>query len=274
MLMEYRAPTMAEPAEELVDRGDLEAALQAVIADVRATPAAIEPRMALFQLACIMGDWARAAKQLETVAELDPEAAMMARAYGAAIQAETTRQAVFAGVERPVCLGQPPAFVAMLAEALALEARGEDEAALALREQALAAAEPVAGSLNGESFAWVMDADVRLGSVLEVIVQGNYRWLPFASVRELRAEVPKDHKDLVWAPVQITLANGGELPAFVPVRYPGSEASPDPAVRLARITTWEDRPSGQRGLGQRLLATDTGDHALLDLRRLRLSSDG
>jgi type VI secretion system protein ImpE len=265
---------MDDAVEMTLARGDLGAALRAVMDEIRTAPAAVGPRMALFQLACIMGDWPRATKQVETIAELDPEAAMMARVYRTAIQAETTRQAVFAGVERPVCLGQPPAFVAMLAEALALEARGEGAAAFTLREQALTAAEPVSGSLDGESFAWVMDADVRLGPVLEVIVQGSYRWLPFALMREFRAEAPKDHKDLVWAPVQITLANGAELPAFVPVRYPGSETSADPAVRLARLTTWEDRPGGQRGLGQRLLATDTGDHALLDLRRLRLGSDG
>ena len=63
------------------------------------------------------------------------------------------RRAVLEGRERPVCLGEPPAFVAMLAEALALDARGEGEAAAALRRHALAAAEPVEGTLNGAPFA-------------------------------------------------------------------------------------------------------------------------
>jgi type VI secretion system protein ImpE len=240
--------------------------------EVRASPAAIAPRMALFQLAAVVGDWARARKQLDTIARLDPEAAMMAGAYGAAIDAEAMRRAVFAGAERPVCLGEPPAFVAMLAEALALDAQGAGEAASTLRRHALAVAEPVAGTLNGTPFAWVMDADLRLGPALEAVVQGQYRWLPFSAIRELRAEPPKDVKDLIWAAVRVTLANGGELAAFVPVRYPGSEASPDPALRLARATHWQDAAGGQQGLGQRLLATDAADHPFLELRRLCLET--
>lgn len=265
---------MSETTEAALRAGDLDAALRGVMDDVRASPATVGPHMALFQLACVVGDWTRARKQLDTIAELDAEAAVMARVYGSAINAEATRRAVFAGAERPICLGEPPAWVAMLAEALGQDARGEDEAAGVLRQQALEVAEPVAGSLDDTAFAWVMDADVRLGPVLEVVVQGEYRWLPLASVRELRAEAPKDRKDLVWAPVQITLANGGELPALAPVRYPGSEASSDAAVRLARSTVWEDAAGGQRGLGQRLLATDAGDHPFLEVRRLRLGADG
>jgi type VI secretion system protein ImpE len=263
---------MSETVEAALARGDLDAAMRSVMDEVRTAPAALGPRMALFQLAAVAGDWDRARRQLDTIARLDPEAAMMAQAYGAAIDAEATRRAVFAGRERPVCLGEPPAFVAMLAEALLLDAQGEGGAAGALRRQALEAAEPVEGTLNGTPFAWIMDADTRLGPVLEAVVQGQYRWLPFSSMRELRAEPPKDQKDLIWAAVRVTLANGGELPEFVPVRYPGSEASPDAALRLARATAWQDAAGGQRGLGQRLLAADTADHPFLELRRLRLET--
>ena len=78
---------------------------------------------------------------------------------------------------------------------------------------------------------------------------------------------------LVWAAVRVTLANGGELGALVPVRYLGSEASPDAALRLARATVWQDAAGGgQRGLGQRLLATDAADHPFLELRRLCLGA--
>jgi type VI secretion system protein ImpE len=261
-----------EPIEQRWAEGDIAGALAQVMDEVRTAPAATAPRMALFQLACIVGDWQRAKKQLEAIAGLDLEAAMMARAYGALIDAEAVRRAVFAGAERPVCLGEPPAFVAMLAEALTLDAQGEGEAASALRRHALEVAEPVEGILNGTPFAWVMDADLRLGPVLEAVVQGRYRWLPFSSLRELRAEPPKDVKDLIWAAVQVTLANGGELAAFVPVRYPGSETSPDPALRLARATAWQNTAGGQQGLGQRLLATDAVDHPFLELRHLRLGA--
>ena len=105
-------------------RGDLDAAMRVVMDEVRAKPSGLAPRLALFQLAALVGDWPRAGKQLQAVAEIDVEAAPMAQTYVAAIEAEAARRAVFAGTERAVCLGEPPAWVAMLSEALALDARG------------------------------------------------------------------------------------------------------------------------------------------------------
>ncbi len=67
----------------------------------------------------------------------------------------------------------------MLAQALEHDAVGEGAAAAELRRQALELAEPTAGTIDGQAFAWIMDADPRLGPVLEVIVNGTYRWLPF-----------------------------------------------------------------------------------------------
>jgi type VI secretion system protein ImpE len=251
-------------------RGDLDAALGAVMDEVRAKPSALAPRLALFQLAALVGDWSRAAKQLQALAEIDAEAAPMAQTYAAAIEAESVRRAVFAGAERPVCLGEPPAWMAMLSEALALDERGAGTAAGELRERALAEAEAVAGTANGAPFAWIMDADVRLGPILELVVDGRYRWLPLAQLRELRADPPKDHTGLIWARVGLTLRGGGEIAALVPVRYPGSEQVADPQVRLGRLTTWADEPGGQFGSGQRIMATDAGDHPFLELRRIRL----
>lgn len=250
--------------------GDFEAAFRLISAQVRSAPAVVDLRIALFQLAAITGDWPRAKRQLETIAALDPEAMPMARAYGAAIDAEAARGEVFAGRASPICLGAPPAWLAMLCEALRLDAQAAGAAAGELRQRALVEAEAVPGSLDGAPFAWIMDADIRLGPVLELIVEDRYRWLPLAAVRELRADPPQDHTDLVWRKVTVTLVAGGELPAFVPARYPGSETAADPRLRLARLTSWQDGPGGQQGMGQRLLATDSADHAFLDLRHLRL----
>lgn len=266
------AAMTAAPAETALERGDLGAAMRVVMDEVRATPSALAPRLALFQLAALAGEWSRASKQLQAVSELDAEAAPMAQVYAAAIEAEAVRRAVFAGTERPVCLGEPPAWMAMLGEALALDARGAGAAAGELRGRALDEAVAVAGEVDDAPFAWMMDADVRLGPVLELVVDGRYRWLALTQLRELRAEPPKDHKDLVWAPVRLTLVGGGELAALMPVRYPGSEQAVEPRVRLGRLTIWADAAGGQFGSGQRIMATDAGDHPLLEIRRIRLGA--
>ncbi len=238
---------------------------------VRAAPQAVPPRMALFQLACVTGDWKRARTQLDTIVGLDPEAALMAKLYTSLIDAEATRGEVAAGKAKPVTLGEPPAWVAMLAQALEHDAVGEGSAAAELRRQALQLAEPTPGMIDGKAFTWIMDADPRLGPVLEVVVNGQYRWLPFLHLRELRAEAPKDMRDLVWQPAEIVLSNESTVHAFLPVRYPGSESADDDAIRLARATSWIERRNGEQlGQGQRLLATDLGDHALLDIRLLEI----
>jgi type VI secretion system protein ImpE len=251
------------PSKPLSD--DIDTAMAAV----RSSPQAIEPRMALFQLACVVGQWDRARAQLDTMAQLDPEFLLLARIYGRLIDAEATRRRVFAGSEQPVALGEPPAWLAMIAQALQLGARGDAAAARELRERGRQDAGARSGTIGADPFAWIMDADPRLGPTLEVIVEGQYRWLPLDRLEELRAEAPKAMRDLVWQPVALRLTGGNELTAFVPTRYPGSELENIDAVRLAKETRWTEREGEQWGFGQRLLATDLGDHAFLDIRALR-----
>jgi type VI secretion system protein ImpE len=69
-------------------------------------------------------------------------------------------------------------------------------------------------------------------------------------------------------PAALTLTNGGELVGFVPTRYPGTVASADAALLLARRTDWTVHGGAQLGLGQRLFATDSGDYALQDTRTI------
>jgi type VI secretion system protein ImpE len=74
---------------------------------------------------------------------------------------------------------------------------------------------------------------------------------------------------MVWLPAQFHFANGGEAVGVIPTRYPGSEASPDPQIRLGRRTEWIERAPGVfAGLGQRVFATDGGDRPLLDVRTI------
>jgi type VI secretion system protein ImpE len=263
---------MSDDVDVRLARGDLAGAVASAMDAVRTAPQAIGPRMGLFQLACVTGDWKRARTQLDTMAKLDAETMLLARVYGRLVEAEEARARVFAGAERPVALGAPPSWLAMLAQALELSARGQRTAAADLRRRALEEAPANPGDVGDRAFAWAMDADPRLGPTLEVVVEGQYRWLPLPHLRELRADPPKALRDMVWQPVSLELANGSELKAFVPVRYPGTEAAADDGLRLARATTW--RPGDgeeQWGQGQRLLATDVEDVAFLELRRLRFA---
>lgn len=256
--------------EEHLKSGDPASALLALQDLVRADPSDAKLRIFLFQLLCVLGDWKRAIAQLKLSAELDEGATMMAKAYREAIICEVYREKVFAGEKDPLIFGEPEEWLALLIEAQKLQAHDKVQEAADLRARAFDGAPAGAGEMNGTRFEWIADADMRLGPVLEIIVNGRYFWLPFAQIKALEVEEPSDLRDAVWTAGTLTLANGGEVAALIPTRYPGSTKA-DPAMMLARATDWRDVGAETfLGLGQRLLTTDQGDYPLMDLRSLTM----
>lgn len=265
---DYSMTNQSEAAAAL-RAGDPEAALAALQAQVRSNPSDARLRIFLFQLLAVLGNWERALNQLNVAAELDAGALAMAQMYRVALQCESLRAEVFAGRKSPVVFGQPEPWLALLIEALLMTGRGQPEAAQALREQAFEQAPASAGSINGEAFEWIADADIRLGPVCEAIINGRYYWLPFANLQRLDIEPPADLRDSVWMPAHFLFTNGGEAVGVIPTRYPGSEASSDGLIRLARKTDWVEKPAGVfEGLGQRMLTTQGGEFALMDVRQI------
>ncbi|HZS84166.1 MAG TPA: type VI secretion system accessory protein TagJ [Stellaceae bacterium] len=258
-------------AAELLRGGKLEEAVARLLDQIRADPANPKLRIFLFQLSCVTGAWERAKTQLEVAHQMDQGAMLMARVYGGAIACEAARRQAFTGEAAPTIFGDPQPWMAELYEALRLAARGEHGAASALRAKALEAAPPSTGRIDGEAFEWIADADSRLGPMLEAIVNGRYFWLPFMRLARIDIDAPSDLRDQVWMPVRFTLANSGETVGLIPTRYFGSEASPDPLIRLARKTEWvETAPDSFEGRGQRLLATDAGEFPLMDARSIEI----
>ena len=259
-------------AEELLKSGDLDATLIALQNEVRARASDARLRIFLFQLLSVLGDWKRAITQLKVSAELDPSATPMAQTYREAIICEVYREKVFSGEKDPLVFGEPQEWVALLIEALKVQAAGRAEDAASLRAKAFDAAPALTGTLNGEAFEWIADADMRLGPVLEAVVNGRYFWLPFNMIRSITAEPPADLRDSVWTPVNRTLRNGGDIVALLPTRYAGTATNGSHAERLSRETNWADAGAENYiGTGQRLLATDAGDTALMDLRLLEIA---
>lgn len=258
-------------AEDALKAGDLDGALADLTERVRRAPADARLRVFLFQLLAVLGRWSRALNQLAVAGELDAGTLAMVNTYRDALRCEALRDRVFAGERAPLLLGEPAEWVAWLLQALRLCAQGRADEAAEMRARAFEAAPATAGLIDGEPFDWIADADGRLGSVLEAIVNGRYYWVPFQQIRLLEIEPPADLRDLVWAPARVRWVNGGETVALIPTRYPGSESSDDARIRLARLTAWQERGGGLfAGLGQRLLATDRGEYPLLAVRRIEL----
>ncbi len=263
----------ASAAEQALKDGDPLQALQKLTEAVRANPQDAKLRVFLFQLMCVLGQWQRALNQLNAALELDASILPMVQTYREAIACEALRKEVFAGRKAPLLFGEPETWTALLIEALLREGRGEAQAGRALREQALQIAPATAGQINGEAFAWIADADTRLGPCLEAIVNGKYYWLPFERLASVTLEAPEDLRDAVWMPANLEFSNGGSTVALLPVRYPGTDLAAGTPLSLARATEWHEvAPGHYQGLGQRLLTTDSTELGLMDLRLLQMAN--
>jgi type VI secretion system protein ImpE len=262
--------TDSPTAESALRDGDLARALQLLQEQVRARPGDPGLRVFLFQLLCVMGRWDRALNQLAVSADLDPRAQSMLQTYREAIRCEQLRDEVFLGKRTPLLLGEPAAWVAMLAEALALDAAGSRDEARQLRAEAFDLAPACAGTVDERRFAWIADADMRLGPVLEAVINGKYYWVPMPHLARIDIDPPADLRDCVWTGAQLAFVNGGECVALLPTRYAGTDLA-DPALALARRTDWrEAAPGVYLGAGQRVFTTDQGDWSLLDSRAIAL----
>ena len=266
---------MANESSELVKQGKLDEALAALEDQVRKDPADAKLRVFLFQLLCVLGEWERAMTQLNVAAELDSSALVMAQVCRISLNCEALRAEVFAGKRAPLIFGEPEEWVGWMVQANQLAAQGEYRASQELRDRALEAAPAIPGTIDGQPFEWIADADLRCGPILEAMIEGRYYWVPLPNIRTLALQEPEDLRDLVWLPAIFTWTNGGNAVGFIPARYPGSEKAEDFALRLARKTEWIEQEGGlYLGVGQRMLTTDQGEYALLDTRKIELRHPG
>lgn len=259
-------------AEQSLREGNLKQALAQLQKAVRSEPANPKLRIFLFQLLCLLGEWEKALNQLTVAGELDAANLAVVQTYREAIRCEALRAAVFSGRFSPTIFGDPQPWMALLIESLKLTAEGRSVESESLRARAFEEAPATPGSLDGKAFAWIADADSRLGPMLEAIVNGRYFWVPFQQIQRIELEKPQDLRDLVWLPCHFQWANGGIAVGLIPTRYAGSEQAEDAAIRMARRTEWLPIAEGAyRGLGQRILATDIDEFPLLDIRQIQLT---
>jgi type VI secretion system protein ImpE len=260
-------------AQELLSLGRLDESLAALQAEIRVKPEDARLRVFLFQLLCVLGKWDRALTQLGVLSQLDASCMMLANIFTPVVHCEAFRASVIAGQRSPLIFGEPEEWIGLLVQANALVARGEFAASRPLRERALEAAPAIPGNVNGQPFAWIADADSRLGPLLEAFIDGKYYWVPFSRIQKIEIEPPKDLRDLVWLASKFTWSNGGQTFGFIPSRYSGTEAAAEDELKLSRKTVWEEQDAGLfLGTGQRLLATDEAEIPLFDIRAIELST--
>jgi len=225
-------------SRELYAAGKLDEAVQALGSELRNDPTDIKRRTFLFELLCFTGEYDRAEKQLDILADAGKEAAMGTLLYRSALRAARTRRDMFEKKTFP------------------LGAEGA----------------PAGGTLNGQAFESIEDADPRIGARLEVFAAGAYLWLPFEHIASVRMEPPKRLRDLIWIPAFLQTGpkcKGLDLgEVLLPVLTPLVSKYPQNSVRLGRETVWEEADGETVPAGQKLLLVDGEEIPILEVRNL------
>jgi type VI secretion system protein ImpE len=98
--------------------------------------------------------------------------------------------------------------------------------------------------------------------------------VPFSRLRRVTIDQPTDLRDFVWTPAHFEFENGGSAAGLIPTRYPGSESSSDGLIVLARKTIWQEvAEDAHHGLGQRIIATESDETPLMDIRSIVIHAD-
>jgi type VI secretion system protein ImpE len=227
-------------ATELYRAGRLREAIDALGAELRANPADAQRRRFLFELLCFAGEYDRAEKHLDILADANKEAAMGALLYRGAVHASRVREEQFS-TGTPAG-GAPPS-------------------------------PSVSGTINGTPFSSITDGDPRIGARLEVFAAGQYMWLPFEHIARLEIQPPKMLRELLWTPARLTTGPGfrgtelGEI--LLPALTPRAWEDEDDAVRLGRQTDWVRLETGDVApVGRKVVIADETEYSLLDIREL------
>jgi type VI secretion system protein ImpE len=231
-------------ARELYHAGQLGAAIQALGAELRDNPMDVRRRTFLFELLCFAGEYDRAQKHLDVLAEQGPDSAAAVLPYRAALNADRMRSDLFARRDYP-------------------EVHAPDW--------------PVSGTLNGQPFESIEDADPRVGPRLEIFTAGQCMWLPLSLIDSVEMEAPKHLRDLLWAPALVRTAAAFEGPepggVLMPALCPLSFRQQDEAVKLGRSTVWEEQENGDViPFGQKMLLVDGEEFPFLELRHLEIAA--
>jgi type VI secretion system protein ImpE len=255
---------------ELLETGQLSAAIERVAGEVRAKPTDPAACTFYFELLCLNGDMERAGRQLEALAASNTET-WSTSIYSGAIQAEKERRRFFHGGPRPRLIDNPP-YAATQLEAVEHYAAGDSLGAATLLEDALDQRAGLKGILNGKEIEELSDTNDLLGPFLEVVMDGHYTWIPWDSLQLLSIAEPRYLRDTVWAPATMALHSGAHGEVLIFSLYVDSHLQADD-VKLGRRTVWPVDPNEfTLAYGQKVVASGETDCPLLQLRTLEVAS--
>jgi len=265
---------MNQTPSELYQAGRLDEALQRSLSLVKNHPAQSDLRFQLAEFACIAGDLERAERQLETVANQDPQAALGAALFRQLVRAELSRRECYHAGRMPEFIGEPSLQLQNHVHALtSLRLGNTAEAAEFLDSIPEVCSGETASKrswiVNGSAAAELRDLDDVLAPILEVHTStGKYFWIHWDQIVSLQVHPPKRPIDLLWRQASLSIESGPDGEVYLPAIYVDAVDTPlaDASLRLGRSTDWlEVGDEIVRGRGQKTLLVGDSDLPLMQL---------
>lgn len=230
---------------QLYQSGKLDEAIAALGAELRENPTDAQRRTFLFELLCFAGEYDRAEKQLNLLADQGDQAKLGAMLYFSALHAEKLRRDMFRSKDYP-------------------------------SSRDTVAPEEIKGTLNGKPFSSFEDADPRIATRLEVFAAGAYLWIPLQHIVSIEMQAPRRLRDLLWVPALVRTGPAfkstelGEV--LVPALCALSSEDADTQVKLGRATEWRESEEGATPVGQKMFVADGEDIPILDIRKIEFQT--
>lgn len=227
-------------AKAYLDGGNLSEAIQITLNQVRTKPTDMTARIFLFELSCFSGDWERAEKQLDVIANQDINAMIGSQIFKQNFKAERDRISVFKQGLIPECLMVPPKYV----EDLIIAGTHIRENHISEARKSLDKVEEerpaFACRINGEESSDFRDYNDLTMCVFEVIVKDSYAWLPFEHIEKIDFIPAKSLRDMFWIQAEVEMINGTKGEMFLPALYVESFKNDNDQIRLGKVTDWRN----------------------------------
>ena len=249
-------------AGKLLATGNLDEAIQAATAEVKAKPKDLEARWLLAELLVLSGQHDRADAQFDAMIAVEPRAAVSAIPIRHLLRAEASRRQFYDEGRVPELLDGVDQQVRDRLEAFVLLRAGKAAEAGQLVERAEKARPALAGKLtlaNEEerSFSDFRDLDDITAEVIEVLTQtGKYYWIEMRRVQLIEFTPPERPLDLIWRPVRMVVKDAFDAQVHLTAVY-GMIKGADAASRLGRRTDWlGEEGEAIVGVGRRTFVVD------------------
>ena len=260
-------------AKELFRSGELSAAINQLITEVKARPTDTSARIFLFELLCFAGELDRAERQLDVIATQGAQTELGVMGYRNCLKVERERRKLWTEGGEPHFMADPPAYLDLHLDAIRQAREGKFEAARTLLDQAEEQRPAIPGTADGSEFYDFRDADDFVAPVLEIAAKDKYAWVPLEQVRRLQIGKPEQLRDLLYTPARIELIDGTQGQFFLLSLYAGTHEAANETAKLGRATEWQAYSDDlARGVGARMWMIGDDDKLVFDVETVEFLS--